>query len=98
MESENDELSLILYKESSTDEHIKGFTNPLYHRIDASNVITFSIHGVGEMPDVIQKTVSVQTGVKMSVILSGMFYLFLHLGQNIFAFCIFKVDIVIVMM
>ena len=98
LESENDELSLILYKESSTDQHIKGFTNPLYHRIDASNVMTFSIHGVGEMPDVIQKTVSVQTGVKMSVILSGMFYLFLLLVLNIFAFCIFKVDIVIVLM
>ena len=82
LESENDELSLILYKESSTDQHIKGFTNPLYHRIDASNVMTFSIHGVGEMPDVIQKTISVQTGVKMSVILSGGSHLFLILTQK----------------
>ena len=34
LKSENDELSLILYKESSIDQQIKGFTDPLYRRVD----------------------------------------------------------------
>ena len=71
LKHENDDLSLILYKENSTHQSNKCFTNPTYHRMDTSNIMTFSIHGVEEMPDVIQKTLSVQTGMKMSVILSG---------------------------
>lgn len=59
-----DALVLIMYKEKSST-----FKNPLNKNSDLSKDMKFTVHQVGEMPDVSWNAVSVQMGAKMSVML-----------------------------
>ena len=60
-------LTLILYKEYDSKSFLGGYTDPLNHNIDKSNVMRFTIHQTGEMPDIMYKAIAVQTGIKMTV-------------------------------
>ena len=64
-------LTLILYKEYDSKSFLGGYTDPLNHNIDTSNVMRFTIHQTGEMPDIMYKAIAVQTGIKMTVSLKG---------------------------
>ena len=45
-------LTLILYKEAQPRSYVRSFINPFAHNIDTGNVMRYTIHQVGEMPDV----------------------------------------------
>ena len=63
-------LSLILYKEQE-DENNNHKSYVFSHTLDSKNLVKFTVHERGEMPDTLFKSVFVQTGIKMSVILTG---------------------------
>ena len=63
-------LSLILYREQE-DENNNHKSYVFSHTLDSKNLVKFTIHERGEMPDTLFKSVFVQTGIKMSVILTG---------------------------
>ena len=69
LSDEEMKFSLILYKEQE-DENNNHQSYVFSHTLDSKNLMKFTVHEKGEMPDTLFKSVFVQTGIKMSVILT----------------------------
>ena len=77
LSSDNMKFSLILYKEPENDnKHRKSYL--FSHTLDSGNLMKFTVHVKDEMPDIIFKSVFVQTGIKMSATLTGKIEIEIH--------------------